>query len=136
MHVEAEPARLVAANLGVGRLREEAANLVEHLDVGGRIRSGRAADGRLVDVDDLVKVLRADDLAVRAGIDFFGTVQVAGELLVENVVDQGAFAATGHTGHANEPTQRQRRVNVLEIVVGRPEDGEPVDVAIRGVGGR
>ena len=49
--VEAEAAGLVAAGLGLGQLREELADLVEDLDVGGRVGARRAADGRLVDGD-------------------------------------------------------------------------------------
>src|SRR5262249_48681213 len=55
--VEAESARRIAANLGIRQLGEVGAYLVEHFDVGSRVRSGRAADRRLVDVDDLVDVL-------------------------------------------------------------------------------
>ena len=56
-NVEAEPARLVAPGAGLGQLRVEVANLVQQLDVGGRVGARRAADRRLVDVDDLVEVL-------------------------------------------------------------------------------
>ena len=56
-NVEAEPARLVAPDAGLGQLRVEIADLVEQLDVGGRVGAGRAADRRLVDVDDLVELV-------------------------------------------------------------------------------
>ena len=59
--VEAEPARLVAADLRLAALGEEGADLVEDLDVRRRVRARRAADRRLVDVDHLVDMLGAVD---------------------------------------------------------------------------
>ncbi len=47
--VEAEPPRLVAADFRLGHLGEQCPNLIEHLDVGGRVAtaaSGRSATGR------------------------------------------------------------------------------------------
>ncbi len=64
--VEAEPARLVAAHLRLGQLGEQVADLVEDLDVRRRVGARRAADRRLVDVDDLVDMLGADDAVVVA----------------------------------------------------------------------
>ena len=68
--VEAEPARLVAAALRLGQLREQVADLVEHLDVGRRVRARRAADRRLVDGDQLVEMLEPFDAVVIAGLPF------------------------------------------------------------------
>ena len=59
LDVEAEAARLVAAHLRLGRLGEHLADLVEDAGVGGRVGARRAADGGLVDLDDLVDVLDA-----------------------------------------------------------------------------
>ena len=56
--VEAEAAGLVAAGLRFGKLRVELANLVEQLDVRGRVRARRAADRRLIDGDQLVELRR------------------------------------------------------------------------------
>ena len=69
--VEAESPRLVAANLRFGHQGEQLADLVENLDVGGRIGPRRPADRRLVDVDDLVDVLagRRCDRSAGAGVD-------------------------------------------------------------------
>ena len=59
LDVEAEAAGLVAANFGGGQSGEEVADLVEHAGVGGRVAARGAADGRLVNDDDLVQVLEA-----------------------------------------------------------------------------
>src|SRR5437899_1299513 len=62
--VDREPAGLVAADLGLLRLAEQLADRVEHAGVGGGVRPRRAADRRLVDVDDLVEELVAVDSAM------------------------------------------------------------------------
>ena len=59
--VEAEPPRRIAASFRIGQPREQIADLVEQLDVGRRVRSRRAADRRLIDVDNLVEMLQALD---------------------------------------------------------------------------
>src|SRR5213075_1298661 len=51
--VEGEPSRHVAADLGLGRLGEQRAHVVEHAGVGRRVAPGRAPDRPLVDVHDL-----------------------------------------------------------------------------------
>ena len=57
-HVEREATGQVAPHLRLLGLGEQLADVVEHTGVGGRIRARRAADGRLVDVDDLVEQIR------------------------------------------------------------------------------
>ena len=68
-HVEREAAGQVAADLGLVGLGEQLADVVEHAGVGGGVRPGRAADRRLVDVDDLVDRARGPrpSCAARAG---------------------------------------------------------------------
>ena len=66
LDVEGEPALLVAADLGLGGLAEQLADVVEHAGVGGRVRPRRAPDRRLVDADDLVELLDAADPLVPA----------------------------------------------------------------------
>src|SRR6202008_5040867 len=58
LHVEAEAARLVAAFARFGQHGVEIADGREGAGVGGRVRAGRATDGRLIDVDDFVDGLR------------------------------------------------------------------------------
>jgi hypothetical protein len=56
--VEGEGPGAEAATLGVGLGGEEGADVVEGLDVGDWIGARSAADGGLVDEDDVVEVLR------------------------------------------------------------------------------
>ena len=58
-HVEAEPPRRVAAQLRLGQVREQLANLIEHAGVGRRVRRRRLAERHLIDADHLVDLLDA-----------------------------------------------------------------------------
>jgi hypothetical protein len=66
LDVEAEAAGLVAADFGRGQFGEEIADLVEHAGVGGRIAARGAANGGLVNDDDLVQGFEAANEPVPA----------------------------------------------------------------------
>jgi hypothetical protein len=68
LDVEGEAAGLVAARLRLGQPGEPVADRGEGAGVGGRVGARRAADRRLVDVDDLVEQLDPVDPVVRAGL--------------------------------------------------------------------
>ena len=59
LHVEREAARLVAAGARVGEAGVEVAEEREDAGVRRRVRARRAADGGLVDRDDLVDLVEA-----------------------------------------------------------------------------
>ena len=65
--VEGEAAGGEALALGVGLGGEEGADFVEGLDVGDGVGARGAADGGLVDEDDVVEVLGAGEGAVEVG---------------------------------------------------------------------
>src|SRR5207244_2659119 len=64
LDVEREASGQVPADPGFLGLTEQLPDGVEDARVGGRVRAGRTADRRLVDVDDLVEELVALDGAV------------------------------------------------------------------------
>src|SRR5690606_30059850 len=135
LDVEAEPARLVAAHLGLGRGREQLADVVEHAGGRGRVGPGRAADRRLVDVDDLVGQVDAVDPGVAAG-DRAGAVELVGQRVVEDVVDQRGLARPGHAGDGGVQYERELDVDALEVVLAGALDGDlPLLVALA-AGGR
>ena len=57
LDVEREAARQIAARLGLGQPGEPVADRGEAAGIGRRVRARRAADRRLVDIDDLVEEL-------------------------------------------------------------------------------
>src|SRR4029079_9232630 len=66
LHVEAEPAGRIPPDPRLGRAREQLADGREQADVRRRVGAGRAADGALVDLDDLVDGLDAVEAVVVA----------------------------------------------------------------------
>ena len=85
--------------------------------IGGGIRARRAADGRLVDANHLVDQLDAFDGLVRARF-LVRAVDLPRQRAVENLVDQGGFAAAGNARHHGEQAERDVHVDVLEVVLG------------------
>ena len=123
LDVEAEAAGLVAARARLARLREELADVVEDAGVGRRVRARRAADRRLVDVDDLVDLLDPVDPVVRAGAQP-RAVQAVGDRAVEDLVDERRLARARDAGDAGEDAERELDVDALEVVLARAADDE------------
>ena len=82
--------------------------------VGRRVRARRAADRRLVDVDDLVDLVEPVDPVVGAGPQA-GPVQAVGDRPVEDLVDQGGLARARDAGHAADDAQRERDVEPFRL---------------------
>src|SRR6266571_8927583 len=114
-HVEAETAGAVTALPRFRKLGEEVANGRENAGVGGRIRAGRAADGSLIDLNDFVDVLGAEDFAMRGG-RFRRAIELLCEGAIENVVDESGFSGAGDPRDNGEHAKRQIDVDFLEIV--------------------
>ncbi len=66
LHVEAEPARAIAALARFGQHGEQLSDGSEDASVCGRVRPRRASDGRLIDFDDFVDLRGAFDFAERS----------------------------------------------------------------------
>ena len=127
--VEREPARVVAAEPRLGRVGEELADLVPDADVGCRARARRLADRRLIHLEHA-----ADALPARRGSCRFasagGLAAARGdeprEVVVQHVADERALAAAADARHADEPLQRQRDVELLQVVARDARRAEPL----------
>src|SRR5690606_32333427 len=133
LHVEGEPAGLVAALAGLRGAREQVADVREDARVRSRVGPGRAADGALVDLDDLVYVLDAGDPLVSSGRGL-GAVQRLRQRRPEDGVDEGRLAGPRRAGHAGERAERDADVDVLEVVLARALDDEALAVALTAAG--
>ena len=122
LDVEREPPRQVAAHLGLVRRGEQLADRVEHAGVRRRVRPRRAPDRRLVHVDDLVEVLDAGDPTVLAGrrLRLVDPLHQDGQ---QDVADQRTTCPSPDTpGDGDEVAERDRHVDVGEVVLPRPLD--------------
>ena len=54
-----------------------------------------------------------------------GAVQLPGQAAVQDLVDQRALARARDAGHAGQQAQREATVDLLQVVLGGPDDGEP-----------
>ena len=123
LDVEAEPARRITARFRFRQAGIPVPDRAEGAGIGGGVGARCAPDRRLVDVDDLVEMLQA----LKAGIGrrrIRGTVELAGERLVQRLDDQRGLAAAGDAGDAGERAERDRGGDVLEIVSRRAFDDE------------
>src|SRR5882762_2941595 len=114
-HVEAEAAWAVAALARFGEHGEETANGREDASVGSGIRTRRAAYGGLIDFDNFVDLIRAENFAMRGG-RFRGAIELLREGAIENVVDERGLAGAGHAGDDREHPKRKRDIDVFQIV--------------------
>ena len=112
-----------SARLRFGQHRKQLADEGEQPGVGCRIRSRRASDRRLIDLDDFVDVLDALDAVVRAGL-VAGAIQLAGERSIEDVVHERGFARTADAGDGDKGSERNAHVDVLQVVLTRTADDE------------
>ena len=133
--VEAEGARGVAA-LDRERLpREHLADRVQRPDVTRGVGARGLPDRRLVDHHHVPDMFVAADLPVPAR----GVRRLAGELAqapVADVFHQGRLARAAHAGDADETAERNTDVDVLEVVLRRPEHFQAAAVPERGAGRR
>ena len=128
LDIERETARAVAARLGIRRLGEQIADVVEHTRIGRRVGARRASDGRLVNVDDLIEVFDADEFVVRACTGLCA-VQLRCQLFVQDFVDERGLARTRNTGHTGQRAERNREIRVLEVVHRTALDRDALAVA-------
>ena len=115
----------VAAQPRLGRAGEEPADLVEEADVRGRDRARRAADRRLVDLDDALDRLRARQRAGGARRGRRRTGRACGERAVEHVAHQRRLAGARDAGDAGPGAERHLDVDVLQVVLGGADDLQP-----------
>ena len=121
--VEAESPGRVAAHLRLRQPREQLADEVEHAGVGRGVRRRRVAERVLIDVDNLVDVLQPAHVVVRRTRGLCA-VQLAGERVVQHLVDQRRLAGATDPSHRQQRAERQVDIDVAEVVLPRPEDAD------------
>src|SRR3546814_8346962 len=95
LHIEAEAAGLVSAGLAFGQAGEPVADIGEGAGISGGVGAGSAADGGLVNVDDVVAMFQARHLVMRARDD---------ARAVKGASAGGGERIGGEAGHARHRT--------------------------------
>ena len=101
LNVERKAPGLVAVDLALGEFREEAPDLVEDLDIGGGITARGSADRTLVDVDDLVELLEAGNVAM-ATDPGVAADEFASRGGIENIIHERRLARSRYAGHSSQ----------------------------------
>src|SRR5262249_44592865 len=117
LDVEREAASGVAAAARIRRHGEQAADVVEEADVRRRRRARRAADRRLVDLDDALDRFVAAERA-HAADPPGGEAELAAQPGVEDIAHQGRLARPGDAGHARPCPDRHLDIDRLQVVLG------------------
>ena len=103
---------------GVGRGREQLADLIEHSCICGGIGSGRPPDGRLVDADHFVQLFLSQNFFVFSRYDPC-PVQISCKCFIKHFVDQGTLSGSADSGDTGHDPQRNVHVYIFQIVFRR-----------------
>ena len=129
LDVEREAARAVTAQTGFRYTGEQLADGREQANVSRRIGARGPADGRLVDLDDLVDRFRALQRVVLARL-VARAAHGARERSEEDLRHERALAAARHAGHRRHRPERERHVDVLQVVGTRLAHDERLATAL------
>src|SRR5690606_8536275 len=91
--------------------------------VGRGVRTRRAPDRRLIDLNDLVDQFDAVDAVVRARL-VAGPIERARKRAIQDLVDERRLARPADAGHGDERAERELHVDVLEVVLARATHDE------------
>ena len=115
LDVEAESTGLIATNLGLLRLGEEVADLVEHTGVRRWVGTRGATNRRLINLHQLVQLIQPLHAAVSTR-HLTSTVELVAHHLGQDFVDQGGLAGPGNTRNAGQHAEGELHVNLLQVV--------------------
>jgi hypothetical protein len=84
---------------------------------------------------DAGEVLRPFDFAERGGITFYFDAELAGDVLIDDVVGEGGFSGSGNAGDAGEETERDVSVQLAQVMAGGAADLEELFGGLAAFGG-
>ena len=123
LDVERETPRLIAAHFGFRQPGKKVPDISEQPGIGGRVGSWRTADRRLIDIDDLVKLLKAFDSTHRTG-PLARTVKPLGQSFLQGIQHQRRLTGTGDAGDTGHHAKRDIDIDGVEIVGCSAPDAE------------
>ncbi len=99
-----------------GRLANKRSDGRKQVGVGGRVRAGRATDGRLIDIDDFIQIFEPFDGIVTAWF-FARPIHALGDSPIQRVDHQGRFAGSADTCDYDQFSQRETHIQMFEIIL-------------------
>ena len=115
LDIEGKPARLIATELCILGRGEKLPDIVKQSRVCRRIGAWRSADGALVDVDDLVDILKSRHAAAFAGLRL-GSVFLKSNGLIQDLIYKRGLAAAGHAGHTGNNALGERYIDAPQVI--------------------
>ena len=100
LYVEAESALLITFGLGIGSGSKQVTDLIKNAGISSRIGTWSPSNRRLVNINHLIQLLDPQDITVLSR-NHPGSVQIPGKTLIQDLIHQGAFPGSGHTGHTS-----------------------------------
>src|ERR1700675_1877938 len=98
LHIKTKTSGFVTALARVWKHGKKIADWRENACIRCGIRTGSSANGRLVDLDDLVDLLGAKDFAMR-GDGLHGTIEFLRQRAIKNVIDERGLSRAGNSSH-------------------------------------
>ena len=132
LHIKAEPSRPVAPHLGFLGLGKNTPDIGKDAGIGGRVGTGGAADGRLVNADHLIHIFQPLDILMLARPPL-GSVQVCRQPFIQDLIDQGGFTRTGHTGDHGHLAQGNFHIHMLQVVFAGIQNLQALPIAFPAV---
>ena len=134
-NVEGEPARAVAAERGILRRGENIADIIKEAGIRCGVAPRRAADGRLVDGDDLIDIFKTVHACALAGAGLRAHL-FGGKRFIQYLVHERGLARAGHTGHADKLAEREADVDIFKIVLRCSAHGDGLAVPLPACAGQ
>ena len=122
--VKAKAPRLIAACLGFGQACKPLTDGRKSARIGGGVRARRAPNRTLVNVNDLIEMLKPFGLIMFHRYGGGGTVQLTRCGLVKRLNGECRFSAARYARHAGEQAERELCGDVLEVIAACACDGE------------
>src|SRR5258708_6219563 len=113
-HVERKMTGGVAAPFRIGRFRKYISDRVKRFEIRGRIRTRRAADGRLIHNDHFPDIR----IAFQPFAEFLDAAANAlrAKRLVQHVVNQRGLARAADAGDYRQRPERDHHIQILEVL--------------------
>ncbi|MBA7709009.1 hypothetical protein ES703_117916 [subsurface metagenome] len=119
LNIEGKTTRSVASH---PRLRDGGKKLTNRgkgAGVGGWITTRGAPNRRLVNIDHLINMLNTDD-TIAITRSFPRPIEELCQLLIQNLVNKGAFTTTRNPGDTNKPAQWNVGIYIFQVILLSP----------------